>query len=236
MSSVIQYTSIHSLFFYPIHNVFIHHLNQNYQSPDYDKHSFWIANRTLTLLVLIMNFMLSLVSLLIFQLRVRTKNPFSSKIYLISIQDLLFKLLIPLLWLLQTSFKEIGIVILVMSILFSASRDYAFFLTLPFYKVSTLKFAVRLYAALTLFVVCIATTRVITSFRKMDGLLLAISLWTLTVLLFTRIYTNHLQKILVRIFCHLSDINNPYFVAEFWDIYYYFSMARIKPTEFYKNL
>ena len=220
------------MIFYPIHEVFIHHLYQNYQNPANNEHKFWIANRTLTLLVLIMNFMLSLVSLLIFQLRVRTKNPFSSKIYFINMQDLLFKLLIPLLWLLQTSFEEMSIVIIAMSILFSVSRDYTFFLTLPFYKVSTLKFAVRVYVALTLFAACIAISRVITSARKMDGLLLAISLWTLTVILFTRIYTNYLQKILIRIFCHLSDVTNPYFVTHFWDIYYYVSMARVKPTEF----
>ena len=220
------------IFFYPIHVVFIRYLYQNFLYTIDENITTGISEKVFAFLVLIINFGLSLASILLLQVRVKTKNPFSSKVYFINIQDLVLKSVAPLAWLSSSSPQNLGIFILILGILFSISRDYMFFQTLPFYKVSTLKFVAKIYGTLTVFALCNGVSKIAISVRSIDGLLFAITLWMLILLLFTRLYSNRLQKTLLSIFFHPFEIKNPYFAVQFWEIYYYISTARIKPVEF----
>jgi len=210
--------------FYPIHTICLKVFDGLVQQGEY----FIFANKqqsrglfeALSFIIMAANIIWSFLLVTVFEPNIKTKNPLSAKTNALNFVDLAFKFLMPILWTCISSSQSPFIVI---GLLFCLFKNIVFFFYLPFYKISTLKLATLSQSLVTAFAIAALFSRIIGHAREYSEYTFLLLLWIIFTIIMVNLETNHLKKLLLKIFLHPLGIKNPYHVLHYREISRYFT-------------
>ena len=175
----------------------------------------------LTLLVLALNFILSIGYLYLFKVRAKTQNLLCSSNSTSLIVDFFLKMSIPIFWIYIEPSDGLYVPLLSVNLFLCLVKDLAFFLYLPFYRIQMLRFAVKVQTFLTAFALSAFLSKTITSHYIHNSLDFSALLCLVTIPLYIYFSNKFLWQKLVSIVTlplashKLSDL------LHYWDVYKY---------------
>jgi len=175
-------------------------------------------------LVMAINFLYTLTIGILFSVKVKTKNSFSSKTKAIDSLDFAYKSLLPLSWVFQDYSEVYSSVLLIITLIYCLIRNVMFFQLLPFYKIRTLKYDTISHALLTSFAFAALLAKPISVARSYTEFHVIVLLWIVVGFPLTQFYLQVLNKLFLRILRNPEKVNS-YQLLHYYAIYKHFSDA-----------
>ncbi len=178
---------------------------------------------TISFIIMITNIIWSFLLVTIFEPNIKTKSPLSTKTKALTFFELAFKFFMPILWTCISPSQSLYIALIIIGLLFCLLKNLAFFYYLPYYQIFTLKLANLSQSFVTAFAIATLFSRVIGNAREYSEYLFLLLLWILFTIIMVSLYSNYLQKLLIKILIRPMGIKNPYHVIHYREISKYFA-------------
>ena len=205
--------------FYPIHFILLRIIQTNRSG------EFFPLIQTFSYILLIMNFLFSLLTILCLQIPIKTSEVLSSKTNITNTLDFCIKALFPIVYTTLKDSQNVWIFMLSFNLCYSLLRDFLHFYTLPYYQIMTLKRMTSFSAIITSFSLVAVICKILSFIGvKEADVDLLIVLWIFICLICIRLYLSHLEKVIKDILISPNSKKNFYHILHFWSTYKHFSL------------
>ena len=217
------FTCFHvQLAFYPIHYIclrIIWFLRQGKQYTFIGGNSDMLIE-ALILLIIVLNFAYAAVFTVFLTIKIKTKSILSMKDHTLNIVDLIFKTIIPAVWLFadESTNTIIYPLLIASNLTWCLLRDFVFFRSLPYYRLWILKITCRTHLIITLFALSIAVPQVVNYSKVVHELSFSLITWIILIIICRNLYSNQLRQILYNIAVNPSSKMNIYYILHYWEI------------------